>query len=181
MSTAMNAARRSDPLLRATRLLLKIAMGIAAVAGIVLAAGIPLEWIFSDRIAIKLAEQGVRYSSKDVLSAISSLLAMGAILMAMAFVFLRKLIAIIDTVGQGSPFTPENADRLRTMGWLALAYMVLSILSTPAELWLRHALPGSHIEISFDFGALIAALLLFVLARVFDHGVRLEQDVEGTV
>jgi Protein of unknown function (DUF2975) len=177
----MDRAQPSDPLLRATRLLLTIAMGIAAVAGVALVAGIPLEWIFSDRIAARLTQEGVRYSSRGVLTAITSLLAMGAILMAMAFVFLRKLIAIIDTVGAGSPFTPENAARLRTMGWLALAYLVLSLLSTPAELWLRHALPGSHIEISFDFGALIAALLLFILARVFDHGARLEQDVEGTV
>ena len=174
-------ATRSDPLLRGTRLLLTIVMGIAAAAGIALLAGIPLGWIFSDRIMIQLAEDGVRHSGKDVLTAITSLLAMGAILMAMAFVFLRKLIAIIDTVGQGSPFTPENAARLRTMGWLATAYMVMSLLATPAELWLRHALPDSHIEISFGFGAMITALLLFILARVFDRGVRLEEDIEGTV
>lgn len=177
----MNAAQRSDPLLRATRLLLTIVMGLAAVAGVAMIVGIPLVWIFSDKITVQLVEEGVRYSGNDVLIAITSLLAMGAILTAMAFVFLRKLIAIIDTVGQGSPFTPENAGRLRTMGWLAVAYLVMCLLAAPAEIWLRRALPGSDIEISFDFGALIAALLLFILARVFDHGARLEQDVEGTV
>ena len=181
MNPGMNAPMQSDPLLRATRLLLTIVMGLAAVAGVAMVAGIPLGWIFSDRITVQLAEEGVRHSGKDVLIAITSLLAMGAILMAMAFVFLRKLIAIIDTVGQGSPFTPENAARLRSMGWLTVAYLVMCLLAAPAELWLRRALPGSHIEISFDFGALIAALLLFILARVFDRGAQLEQDIEGTV
>ena len=177
----MDAVRPSDSLLRGTRLLLAIAMGIAAVASAAMLAGIPLEWMFRDRIAVELAERGVRYDSKDVLTAISFLLGMGAVLMAMAFVFLRKLIAIIDTVSQGSPFSPENAARLRTMGWMAVAYLVLSLFAAPAEIWLRRALPDSNIGLSFDLGALIAALLLFILARVFDHGVRLEQDVEGTV
>jgi Protein of unknown function (DUF2975) len=177
----MDRPMKSDPLLRATRLLLTIVMVVAALAGVAMIAGIPLSWIFSDRITVQLAEDGVRYSGKDVLTAISSLLAMGAILAAMGFVFLRKLIAIIDTVGLGSPFTPVNAARLRTMGWLALAYLGMTFLAAPAELWLRRAIPGSDIEISFDFAALITALLLFVLARVFDRGAQLEQDVEGTV
>jgi Protein of unknown function (DUF2975) len=100
---------------------------------------------------------------------------------ALAFLFLRHLVALIDTVDQGSPFIAENARRLRTMGWLVLAMQGLALVALPFAHWFRHALPDGDVEFSVDLGGIITALLLFILARVFDRGTRLEEDVEGTV
>ena len=172
---------RPDTLLRATRLVLILTMAGAALAGMAMLVAIPFVWVFSNRVVVAAAENGFRLSGDDASLAISSLLGAGLLLVGLSFLFLRKLVAIIDSVGQGSPFIPENAARLRTMGWIALAFQVLSLLASPAELWLARVVPGSHIQVSFSLSGLIIALLLFVLARVFDHGTRLAEDVEGTV
>lgn len=177
----MNPDRRTDPLLRGTRLLLIITMGLAVVVGIGLCAAIPSVWMFSNRVVVEAAKNGIRLDGQDALLAVSVLLAAGAVLTGLGFLFLRKLVAIIDTVGEGSPFIPENAARLRAMGWLALAFQVLTLLTAPAEFLISRAIPDSHVEVSANFFGLITALLLFVLARVFEHGTRLAEDVEGTV
>lgn len=172
---------RPDTLLRATRLVLMLTMAVAALVGLAMLLAIPFVWVFSSKVVVAAAENGFRLSGNDASLAISSLLGAGLLLVGLAFLFLRKLVAIIDSVGQGSPFVPENAARLRAMGWIALAFQLLSLLAAPAELWLARVVPGSHVQVSFSFSGLIVALLLFVLARVFDHGTRLAEDVEGTV
>lgn len=172
---------RPDNLLRATRLVLMLTIGVAALLGLAMLVAIPFVWVFSNRVVVAAAENGFQLSGDDAALAISSLLGAGLLLVGLGFLFLRKLVAIIDSVGQGSPFVPENAARLRAMGWIALAFQLLSLLAAPAELWLARVLPGSHVQVSFSFSGLIIALLLFVLARVFDHGTRLAEDVEGTV
>lgn len=172
---------RPDTLLRATRLLLVLTMVVSAVVGLAMLLAIPFVWVFSNRVVVAAAENGFQLTGEDASLAISSLLGAGLLLVGLSFLFLRKLVAIIDSVSQGSPFVPQNAARLRAMGWIALAFQVLSLLAAPAELWLTRVVPGSHIQASFSFAGLIVALLLFVLARVFDHGTRLAEDVEGTV
>ena len=57
-----------------------------------------------------------------------------------------------------------NAARLQTTAWalLGLELLHLAVGAVAAAGWL-------------------AVLLLFVLARVFDHGTRMRDDLEGTV
>jgi len=170
-----------DPLLRATRLLLRLTMGLVAVGGVALAIAAPFVWAFSGRIVTAAADQGMVLTARDAALALSVLIVAGLILLALSFQFLRKLVAIIDSVGEGSPFIPENAARLRAMGWMALAFQGWSLLAVPAEIWLARIVPRMPVQIHFTLFGVIVALLLFILARVFDRGVQLEQDVEGTV
>lgn len=170
-----------DPLLRGTRFLLLLTMGLAAVLAAAMVVAIPFIWVFSGRIVVAAAGRGIEISGADASTALSVLFGAGLILLALGFQFIRKLVAIIDSVGDGSPFIPENAARLRTMGWLALGFQAFSLLAVPAEIWLARILPGGHVQVTFTFAGLLVALLLFILARVFDHGTRLAEDVEGTV
>lgn len=98
-----------------------------------------------------------------------------------AYVVLSRLRAIVDTVREGDPFVAANARRLQTIAW---AYLGLELLHIAVGVVAAHS--GSEaqpldLDWSFSFTPWVAVLLLFVLARVFDHGARMRADLEGTV
>ena len=94
---------------------------------------------------------------------------------------LTGLRQIVETVRSGQPFALENAERLHAIAWWLLGAELLHLLvgalarlaSTPAQ--------PIDIDWTFSFTPWIAVLLLFVLARVFAHGARMREDIEGTV
>ena len=94
---------------------------------------------------------------------------------------LSGLLQIVESVRAGDPFVLDNATHLTEIAWWVLAaellHLVVGVLtavaSTPAE--------PVDIDWAFSFTPWIAVLLLFVLARVFAHGARMREDLEGTV
>jgi len=94
---------------------------------------------------------------------------------------LSRLLRIVETVRAGDPFVAENASRLQAIAWSVLVlelsrFVVVGIansVSTPAR--------PVHIDLNFSVTPWLAVLLLFVLARVFDHGARMREDLDGTV
>lgn len=177
----MTMPNRKDPLLRGTRLMIALTSWVAGLAAAAVATGIPLIWIFGGHLKIQIGGDGAVLTGAGQLLGLTALLAVIGVFAALAFLFLRKLIAIIDSVHQGSPFIPENARRLRLMGWFVLAANVIAMFDDPLQLWLTRNVPDADIELSFSFGWLITALLLFILARVFEQGTRLAEDAEGLV
>ncbi len=171
-----------DPLLRGTRLLLAIFAVVFVVAGVgALAALLPI-WAFGDRVMAWLsAHSDGRAIGSDALLAVSAILVGFAVVAGLSLLFLRKLIAIIDSVGEGSPFVPENGARLRFMGWVVLAMQVMQVSTLLLHPWLQRALAHHPFFVPFSLAPLVTALLLFILARVFEHGTRLAEDAEGTV
>jgi hypothetical protein len=98
-----------------------------------------------------------------------------------AYVVLSRLRAIVDTVREGDPFVAVNARRLQTIAW---AYLGLELLHLGVGVVAASA--GSSVQPldvnwRFSLTPWVAVLLLFVLARVFDHGTRMRADLEGTV
>jgi hypothetical protein len=98
-----------------------------------------------------------------------------------AHVILTRLLAIVDTVRAGDPFVVENGGRLQTIAWLVLGLEVLHLLIGAVAATSASSVQPLDIDWSFSFTPWIAVLLLFVLARVFDHGARMRADLEGTV
>jgi hypothetical protein len=96
-------------------------------------------------------------------------------------VVLSRLRAIVETVRRGSPFISENAARLRNVAWAVLG---LELLHLAARLVAR-GVPsrGEALDLDWSFSVTrwLCVLLLFVLARVFEHGAAMREDVEGTV
>ena len=94
---------------------------------------------------------------------------------------LAGLLEIVESVRAGDPFVLDNAARLHAIAWWLLGAELLHLLvgalirvaSTPAR--------PLDIDWTFSFTPWIAVLLLFVLARVFAHGTRMREDIEGTV
>jgi hypothetical protein len=95
-------------------------------------------------------------------------------------VALTRLLAIVSTVTMGDPFVAENAKRLQRIAWAVLALELLHLcVGIVAANMLAAAAPA--LRWSFSPTPWLAVLLLFVLARVFDHGTRMREELEGTV
>lgn len=96
-------------------------------------------------------------------------------------IVLTRLLSIVDTVRVGDPFVSANAARLQTIAWTLL---VLEIMHLAAVAIANRVTAAGH-ELNLDRGFSVtpwlAVLLLFVLARVFEHGARMREDLEGTV
>jgi hypothetical protein len=96
-------------------------------------------------------------------------------------ILLTRLLAIVDTVRRGDPFVAGNAARLQTTAWalfgLELLHLAVGAIAAAASS------PSQPLDLHWSFSVTgwLAVLLLFVLARVFDHGTRMRDDLQGTV
>jgi hypothetical protein len=96
-------------------------------------------------------------------------------------VVLTRLLAIVETVRLGDPFILVNARRLQVIAWAVLGLEVAHLL-VGAVAALASS-PGAPLDVdwNFSFTRLLAVLLLFVLARVFEHGARMRDELAATV
>jgi hypothetical protein len=92
-----------------------------------------------------------------------------------------RLLAIVDTVRASDPFVTENAERLSTIAWSVLALEIVRLMIVGVAKSVSTAARPIHIDLNLSVTPWLAVLLLFVLARVFDHGARMREDLEGTV
>ena len=97
--------------------------------------------------------------------------------------FLKHLVDIIITVGEGDPFVGANAERLQSMAKICLVIFALSVIATlGAVAYIALDLPmEGTFEFDVSLESLLLALVLFILARVFRHGAAMREDLEGTV
>src|SRR3954469_18604851 len=88
-----------------------------------------------------------------------------------------RLLAIVETVNAGDPFVGENANRLQSIAWaivgLELMHVVVVVLANGVTVGTRKVDIGDK----FSITPWLTILLLFVLARVFDHGARMRDDL----
>ncbi|HEV2044809.1 MAG TPA: DUF2975 domain-containing protein [Sphingomicrobium sp.] len=171
----------NDRLLQITRLILTLLMALTIFAAVVALLTLPILYFKYEDVAADMAASGIRPES---IPWIVLMLLAGVLLCGLTFFFLRHLRRIVDSVSQGDPFVPINADRLRHMAWLALAMQVVLIAITPTILWfdaLPHKQNVHHNSDGLSFAALVLALLLFILARVFRVGTAMRDELEGTV
>jgi len=96
-------------------------------------------------------------------------------------IVLTRLLALVETVGLGDPFVAENAARLQTIAWAVLGLEMLHLVVVIVAA--RVSSPANPLDIGWNFSLTrwLAVLLLFVLARVFDQGTRMREELAGTV
>jgi hypothetical protein len=94
---------------------------------------------------------------------------------------LSRLLSIVETVRAGDPFVSDNASRLQTIAWCVLALELSRLVVVATANSVSTAARPIHIDWNLSVTPWLAVLLLFVLARVFDHGARLREDLDGTV
>lgn len=173
--------RPRDPLLAAARGLVLLGKGLAAiVAGATIVAA-PAMFFARSQVLAGLADEAGRAVPGETIGAIIAILLLVAAMAVCAFAFLRHLGRIIDSVGEGDPFVPLNAQRLAAMGWLTLAIEGLSIPVGGIGQWLATTIKDATSDFGLSIGGVLLALILFILARVFREGARMREDLEGTV
>ena len=161
------------------RILLRILIAVNWLWGgaiLVLLFGMPnREWIMS---ALKLP---VSPDADRVVMGLRATVVLGLAVIPLNYVFLTRLLAIVETVRAGDPFVAANAKRLQMMGWAMVAMQVLGMaigaivksISTPAH--------PINIDTGGSLNGWLAVLLTFLLARVFAEGSHMREDLEGTV
>lgn len=169
---------RRDPLLAVVRIMLGIAMGLAAVGAAAFAVAIPLIFAWRGKVVAELVGKG---APPEIIWAIAALLAMSMVVAILGFFFLRHLNRMIASVGEGDPFVPVNADRLRAMAWLSLGIQAITVPMAGIGDWAARVTQDWHFRVEFSVSGLLLSLVLFVLARVFREGARMRADLDGTV
>ena len=169
-----------DPLLAAARMALGFsaaAMAFVAASSLAMA---PLVYAWRDAVLERVVGAGTT-PPPEAIWAIVAVLLLTSAGAALGFLFFRNLYRIVATVGEGDPFVPVNAERLRAMGWIVVAVHFIVVPLAAIGAWLQTTMERFHANISVSLGGLLLALVLFVLARVFREGARLREEVEGTV
>ena len=171
----------NDRLLFFTRLALTLLMALTLFAAVAALLTMPILYFRYDQVSADMAASGI--GPKSIPWVVFMVLG-GVVLSVLAFFFLRHLRRIVDSVKDGDPFVPVNADRLRHMAWLAIAMQVVLIAITPTIMWfdaLPHRQNVHHGSDGLSFAALVLAMLLFILARVFRVGTAMREELEGTI
>lgn len=171
------SARSEDRLLAILRAAIWVLMILMMVAGAIFV-GLAISLPFMGPGGVEDLNLG---TNPSVRWAVIAMLVLGIVILLFAMQFLRHLLAIIDTVGEGDPFVPENADRLDAMGWLAVYGLGVGMVMGLLAIYVKARAPQAEVSVDLDPGVLILILVLFVLARVFRHGAEMRQDLEGTV
>jgi hypothetical protein len=96
------------------------------------------------------------------------------------FVFVR-LFAMVRSVSGGEPFSHGNARLLKQVGWALLAIQLCDLL---------FGIVARRVEVAFgeqvttwtpSVAGWLSVLLVFVLARIFEQGARMRDDLALTV
>ncbi len=174
-----------DPLLTAARILLIFLIGVLGFAIVMTAIGLPALLIFQDSVIAEMATEGIA-NGGQLIGPLALVIAAVIGLLALAIWFLVLLRRIVNSVGEGDPFVPINADRLRKMGWIALAGQLAGLPLAAMVLWIADLVGDKGQDIRADVdgfspSGLLLVLVLFILARVFRHGAAMREDLEGTV
>lgn len=172
---------RRDALLGAVRLLIWGAVVVSIALALAMALSVPLMPLWWEPLQAALEERARDPLPDNLQVLIGGSLLFAAVIGVVSFLFFRQLLLIVDTVGQGDPFIPDNAVRLRRMGWLAVIAQALALPASSVTGWIAHITHTGYIEGQLSLGGILLALILFVLARVFRRGAEMREELEGTV
>lgn len=167
-------------LLGATRGLLWLILGLV-VASALLVIGVEIALLVAwPEVAAAFKDSPELFDVATLRFPVSILmLLLFAILVAAAYM-IRQLQALVASASS-DPFVPANAARLRRIGW---ALVVTQLLAIPLQ-WTAGCIARAGTEFG-DMGGislegLLAILLAFVLAAVFEQGAAMRDELEGTV
>ncbi len=169
--------KRSPSLLWTTRSILKVLTVLNIVMGIAFTGVLGLTVLRQDLWLQRV--DGGPDDPATLLFWIRVVLLIGIAVAPLAHLLFTRLNAIVRSVETGSPFTAANAVRLKAIAWAVLAIQILDLGFGLASVQTARA--GEFIGWSPGLTGWLAVLLLFVLARVFERGSAMEDELAGTV
>lgn len=167
-------------LLGVTRALLWLMLALIAAAFlfVTLSGGaIAIMW---PEIAAEAKNSQVFLDAEAMRPQLFALLAILAAILAAAAYIVRQLQALVASAAS-DPFIAANAGRLRRIGW---ALVVVQLLALPLG-WTASRIAVETSSFAnmggINLEGILAILLAFVLAAVFERGSAMRDELEGTV
>jgi hypothetical protein len=161
---------------RVLRVLIKLNLLMGALILALLIAALIAEAPVMRALGVELSQFNSR-----VLFGMYMIMVIGICAVPVVHFVLTRLLLIVETVGTGNPFVAANAARLQGIAWALLALELMHFAVGAVAAGVSSA--GVQLNISWGFSLTrwLAVLLLFVLARVFEQGARMREELEGTV
>jgi Protein of unknown function (DUF2975) len=153
---------------------LNLLMGFLILA-LLIASLVAEEWVMGALGAPSTASNG------PLILGMRLVMVIGVLAAPVTNVALTRLLAIVSTVSLGDPFVAGNATRLQQIAWAVLGLELLHLCVGIVETSVSSGAAPLDLDWNFSLTPWLAVLLLFVLARVFDHGTRMRAELEGTV
>ncbi len=181
--------KNNDIVLKSTRGLLIFSKWLLILGVGTLTIALPTILIFNEKIVTAMAEVFVTPPGPEVVGLIAGIILLAIILILLTLFALNRLKKIVDSVSEGNPFTRINGTRLRGMGVAVLAIQIVTfiggLLATGLLTMLGEVKPGQDFQMTIDGSVSLSGILLFllliILARVFDRGAEMREELEGTV
>lgn len=179
----------NDIVLKSTRGLLIFTKWLLVLGTAALTISMPILLFFSDKVTTEMADVFVTPPGTEVVWMIAGIMMMGLIMMLLTLFSINRLRRIVDSVGEGNPFTQINGTRLRGMGVAVFVIQVVtffgSILAKTILNTLGEVKPDRDFHMTIDgsisLTGILLVLLLIILARVFDRGAEMKEELEGTI
>lgn len=168
-----------SPALRWSRILIKLLMVLNIAGGVILIACFAASFVLHDLVVDMLRSNRSPLDTDLFIPAVRVWMVLTLPAIAALHILFRRTLELLATVQVGSPFVAENAARLRTMAWCLVivqaTQLVHGVMSAVAE--------AAHADMDWDFSPVgwLCVLLLFVLARVFEEGARMRDDLEAMI
>ena len=162
---------------RVLRVLIKLNLLMGALILVLLIASLIAEsWVMR-----ALGVRPVPGSNSMLFLGMRLIMVIGICSVPIAHLVLTRLLAIVETVKVGNPFVMANAVRLKTIAWAILGLELMHFTVGAIAEGVSTAAAPLNISSGFSLTRWLTVLLLFVLARVFEQGARMREDLEGTV
>ncbi|VAV91768.1 hypothetical protein MNBD_ALPHA04-1252 [hydrothermal vent metagenome] len=137
----------------------------------------------------EMAELFANPPTPEVFGMIALILILVVVMLLLTLFAVNRLRRVVDSVGEGNPFTRINGTRLRGIGIAAIAIQIItfctSLLGAGLITMLGETKPGTDFDVSIEANisltGILLVLLLIILARVFDRGADMREELEGTI
>ena len=166
----MNNAN-TGPLLLVGKVLTIFMQVVMGIAGFAILIAVPALLFFGGDIAAEAASEFPDAAETFPSFALYGVLLVAFAVIAAVFVFFHKLRQMIDTVGAGDPFAPENATRLNHMAWLLLGVQILMVpamgLALVIAKWADEVENADFtVDAGLDLTGILMVVVLFILALI---------------
>jgi Protein of unknown function (DUF2975) len=171
----------NNRILRITKLLVYVIMGFVALAGALLAivsVGLPIFW--TEAIA-EITKENPGTNTTNLLPWLLMIFALAILVLGLLWTMMRKLLAIMDSVENGNPFVIANALRLRAIGWMMVGLQIVGLPLAAAAGNVADIFGENDVGFDLPLNSILAILLVFILAGIFERGAEMREELEGTV
>lgn len=168
-------------LLQVTRVLIYamlVGFAVAIVAIIGVSGFLPFYW---SEATAEIAKDHPNADTSTLLPKLYAVFALGLLVIGLVWTILRKLLAIVGSVATGDPFVLVNAARLKAVGWLMVAVQLVGIPLSFAAREVADLFGDNNVDFDLSLNGILAILLVFILAGVFERGAQMREELEGTV